>query len=227
MTSDERLQKLQLKAEKHLQSGEIEKAGELLLEILETGPAFPYGLYQLGLYYFNQGNDDEALKRLESALEMSPEMISARFLKGRILHERKLYREALAQFRECVKLDRKDDEAYFSMAKACFELGLPDEALAFLLEASSIDPENIAYREAIAAFYLQKNDAAKAWEYLSGDDLDMIERPEALVLLTKVANKLGNRVTQLNAMEKLVAVNPEVKEEVWEKITKLKKDLGL
>ncbi|MCP4726116.1 MAG: hypothetical protein GY863_13820, partial [bacterium] len=98
--------------------------------------------------------------------------------------------------------------------------------LAFLLEANSIDPDNIVYREAIAAFYLQKDKADEAWKFLSGSDIEKIDRPEALILLAEIANRQGNKKAHLNALEKLMAVSPKVSETVQDKVSELRKELG-
>ncbi|MFC1564104.1 tetratricopeptide repeat protein [candidate division KSB1 bacterium] len=224
MHLDEQLQKLQHEAEEHLRNGNLDKAGEVLLQILETGPPFPYGLYQLGLYHFNKGDNDQAVKKLNAALKMAPEMLSARFLLGRALLEQRLFKESLQQFRECVKLDNRDDEAYFFMAKASFELKQPDDALAFLIEANAIEPDNILYKEAIAAFYVQKEEHNKAEEYLSLNDMELIDRQETLLLLSDIAEKLGKREEQLTILEKLISINPKSKDLIGEKIRKLKEN---
>ncbi|MFC1556818.1 tetratricopeptide repeat protein [candidate division KSB1 bacterium] len=200
---------LQREAEAAMRNGDTARAGKLLEQILDSGPPFAYGFYQLGLHKYNLGDKNTALEKLKEALRIAPDMISARFLLGKIYLEENESKLALEQFRSITKIDPDDHEAYFLMAKGCLHLNMTEEARALLHEAYDAEPDEPKYSEALGALYYQQENFSEAYRFFTGKALRDTDRTETLNLLGECAGKIGDTSAQINAFERSLALKPD------------------
>jgi len=203
------LERLQRETEAAIQQGDLGRAEDLIFRIVEEGPPFAYGLYQLGLLYYNRGRADAAAGQLLKALEAAPEMISARFLLGKIYLEKNEPKKAMEQFRTIIGIDPADDEAYFLLARCCLMLDMTSEVLSLIDKAHSLNPGNAEYIEALGALYFRRGDYSEAFRYLSDGALEKSDRVETWNLLSECSEKIGNKRRQLLALERSVEIDPD------------------
>lgn len=80
--------------------------------------------------YRGFGRKGEALADLNKAIELSPDLLAARFNRGAIYHEKGDYAKTLEDFSHCVAVDPHAPAAYFNRASTYEALGQRQEAVA-------------------------------------------------------------------------------------------------
>lgn len=99
------------------------------------------------LKYYNSKDIDQALKCCDEAIEIQPEDASLHHLKGTILYNIGLYREAIRELDTAIELDPDNARYHYSRGTALYELGRYDESLKEKDKALLLDPENAIYEE--------------------------------------------------------------------------------
>lgn len=102
--------------------------GSAQKEIQKSREKDPQYQYNLGLFYLNNNNLDEAIKYLDRALSLNPRhylALSARALAYSIKGN---FQEALASFQKCLEINPKFTEAHNYLGTIYQEMGLIDKA---------------------------------------------------------------------------------------------------
>jgi len=72
------------------------------------------------------------MRDLDLAVEMSPDLLPARFNRGALLYAKGDFEKALADFDHCIAVDPHAPASYFNRASTYWELGRSAEAMADL-----------------------------------------------------------------------------------------------
>ena len=115
------------------------KAKELFEQAVYLDPDFTIAWTQLGYAhqldarYGLSSSSTESLKQAKKlalkSLEMNDSLATPHILLGDIYFMQKQYDESLTEFKKAIALDPNDQMAYFSLARALFFYGQPDEAI--------------------------------------------------------------------------------------------------
>lgn len=213
------------KAEETIRSGDLASAEKHILNVMESGPPFPYGYVELARMFLTREDIGKAEEYLNKALDESPDMVSARFLLGEIYLTQDNAKKALGQFRKITRLDPKDHEAWFNLANACITLGMMDEARLFVYEAHTLRPDNVEYSEALAALYYAKKEFAEAFRLLSGLNEHDSDRIETWNLFADCAEKIGNTAAAKKALKRSLELDSDQKS-IIKKLNSLETDTG-
>ena len=90
--------------------------------------------------YLGQGKIPSALIQYETAIQMEPKRLSARYKEGRILLKKGAPDEAEKEFREIIKYDAGNVKAYEGAGMACMIRGEFEKATGDLLSALELKP---------------------------------------------------------------------------------------
>ncbi len=96
------------------------EAEEILNNITEKNPSFLMGWYKLGVLYFKTNKLKKAIDVLEKAASISKKTYILNLLGLIYLHRLKL-EEAVAYFKESIKIDPKDPSTWINLADAYFK----------------------------------------------------------------------------------------------------------
>ncbi len=178
----------------HHQAGHLDEAAEIYRVLLDVQPNHPDALHLLGLIENRRGHADKAVKMIEQAIVLRPQVANFQLSLSDALHAQCQYAAAEQACRKAIQLAQNNPEAH--------------NHLGVMLKAQNrfTDAEQ-AYRVAIAL----KPDYAEAWNNL-GNALKQQGRPteaeqsflQALALTPQSAdvwNNLGNALQHLYRLQ--------------------------
>ncbi|MEW5821859.1 MAG: hypothetical protein AB1782_16820 [Cyanobacteriota bacterium] len=92
-------------------ASKIEKARQYFLESIEESPEFDWPYYKIGhIYLFDDNNIDLAIKYIEQAKQINPDLYSARLYlakayleKGRVLKKEEKYKDAIKYMKKSIR----------------------------------------------------------------------------------------------------------------------------
>jgi tetratricopeptide (TPR) repeat protein len=106
-----------------------------------------------GILYGQSGRAERALGDFGRALELSPGLIHALINRGNLFVRLKRFTEAMADYDQALFYSEgRNALVYFNRSLAQEQLGRKKAAQEDLLKAVQLEPENIRFREALAAF---------------------------------------------------------------------------
>lgn len=106
-----------------------------------------------GILYSQSGRGERALGDFSRALELSPGLIHALINRGNLFVRLKRFTEAMADYDQALFYSEgRNALVYFNRSLAQEQLGRKKAAREDLLKAVQLEPENIRFREALAAF---------------------------------------------------------------------------
>ncbi len=143
MATEESVSELLREATSSHQKGDIERAKELYLQILEKEPQNSTALDLAGLLCLQCGEVDAAEDFFDSALSVEPD--NARFNNhlGAVRMRQNRVRDAEALFRKAIASATDYAEARFNLALACRITGDLAQAEQHLKDSRAIDPDNV------------------------------------------------------------------------------------
>jgi len=92
-------------------------------DVVKKYPDTVVAHYNLGRFYQQQGQYDEAVAAYGNALRLNPLLFNVRNNRGTALGQKGEYRQALAEFKEVLRIDPYNIEAGFNLAYAYIILG--------------------------------------------------------------------------------------------------------
>lgn len=131
----------------------------------ETDPQY---MYNLGLFYLNNGNLDEALKHLDKALSLNPQNFLVLNALGLTYYMQGNFNRALESFQKCLEINPEFIEAHNNMGTIYLEMGFIDKAeeeyQKVLLDKTYSSKELPYYN--LAKLYYNQNKIEQALDYI-------------------------------------------------------------
>jgi hypothetical protein len=156
------LARLQRQALNAFQAGDLDTTERLCADILERRPDHFDALHLLGMLHFQRKQMVEALRLLTAALKANAASSNAMSNLGLALHATGRCEEAIASYRNALRLAPDHPEILYNLANSCLELGRLDEALAAYDEALAIEPGHAGALVNRGNTLLRLNEPAKA-----------------------------------------------------------------
>ena len=132
-----------------LASGNLPKAETELNLVLNSNPQEYRALNLLGIVRAQQRREADAEKLFKQAIELKPDFVSTHIDLGLLLVQTNRPNEAVVEFKEALRLDPARTDAlspllsiWHAQAKEAVQKGDPEKALAVLIEARKIAPED-------------------------------------------------------------------------------------
>lgn len=136
------------------------------LQALEYNADFPGGKFNLGNYYYNTGNLDQAERFFAAALKQDPLLHSVKVNLAYVYNQQGKYEQAEKLFKSYLKYVPEDGSVMFSYGLFLSERQRYEESLEYMLKASKLAPDNVRIFYNIAMMYDFFKDVRKAEEYL-------------------------------------------------------------
>jgi len=177
------------------QTGNRKMAEKQYLEILQERPSYAFALEGLARIEKSRKNYDRALKYLDEAAAIMPE-VSFHEEMADIYALQGLTEKADAKFAEVVEMLKEDEASghivYLDLAKFYLKFGRYDEALAYAQKEYDARPDNIDVCRTMGEIYLRKNDLVKANQMLTSATRTGCKNPELLALAREIKNAPGS-----------------------------------
>jgi tetratricopeptide (TPR) repeat protein len=128
---------------------EAEKKGDLATAekeyraVLKLSPDLAEVSSNLGLVYYLQRKDDEAIKVFQEALKRKPALVSANLFLGMTYTRTNQYDKSIEPLKEAISLNPGELRAYLNLGLSYIELGKEREALKVLQDAADRWPEDV------------------------------------------------------------------------------------
>lgn len=176
------------------QTGNLKLAEKQYLEILQERPSYAFALEGLARVEKSRKNYDRALKYLNEAAAIMPE-VSFHEEMADIYARQGLTEKADAKFTEVVEMLKQDEASghivYLDLAKFHLKFGRYDQALAYAQKEYEVRPENIDVCRTMGEIYFRKNDLVKANQMLTSATRTGCKNPELLILAQEIKNASG------------------------------------
>src|SRR5579884_2416066 len=138
--------------------GDFESAAGLYLRAVNLRPNNPELRTNLGLMYYQTGNDPDAIKAFREAIRSEPDLFVPNLFLGLEYVKLKQPAQALPYLRRAAHLRRADIQAQSALGQAYAELGETRNSIASYLRVVQFDPKN-----------------AEAWFHLGVSYLEQVE----------------------------------------------------
>ena len=127
-------------------ANEQRKAEHHYIESLRLKPEQPRALINLGILKLSTGHGAEAIVAFKSAKQLDPKTGEASYLLANAYGVARNFNDAIAEFQRLLMAFPGDAGAMLGLAKARLSAGLTQEALATLVKAKELNPddENVA-----------------------------------------------------------------------------------
>ncbi|NIM19992.1 MAG: tetratricopeptide repeat protein [Candidatus Latescibacteria bacterium] len=129
--------------------------------------------YNQGLELVARGSYVDAVRKFQSALEIDPEFVDARYNLGVTYQNMKAYDKALVQYKEVARLRRQNPTYLFATGYCLFHMNNHEKAVKWFEKALEVDPEHARAQYSLAVTYEkmgQDREAIRAWRrYLEID----------------------------------------------------------
>jgi tetratricopeptide (TPR) repeat protein len=97
---------------------EFRAAETVFLAMAIICPSDAYMRLMLGSIYFKQEREDDAIRSYTTSIELEPVNIAAFTNRGELYLQRGKFKEALADLRQAISLDKKGDDPHALRARA-------------------------------------------------------------------------------------------------------------
>ena len=160
--------------------------------------------------FFNQaGNNEAALKELESAVLKEPQNQSLVEGLGAMYFNAKDYENARKQFRHLIELTPADATAYVKLSMSCYHLGQIQEfecALGLAMELNPENPELLHFLGKVNIDAERFYDAGRCFAKLVELEPDNLQN---LLALGKCLSEGGEHETAISVFERALELEPE------------------
>jgi eukaryotic-like serine/threonine-protein kinase len=143
-----------------------EKSFRIILQLAEKYPKEKARFYNLGLYYFNRGAYEEAIRELNRALELDPNYGLAHNELGYVYSATGDFSKAVEHLQKYVSLSPGEANPLDSLAEAYFDMGRLDEAIANYKDALNIKSDLFGPYFCIGYIYAMKAEYAEAMRWM-------------------------------------------------------------
>lgn len=188
--------------------GKIERAAAEAAKAVEADPsnASAHGYRALSLSEL--GDDAEAVKEGERAIELAP-MDSEAHLNLAIAATRPDKERAIAEARRAIELGPENFSAYQLLMKCLLESGRYDEAVAFGPEWLAVSPFNVAAHSSLAVAMARTGNLSEAAQQLGYVMMLKSNAEEALTQLHRIVSSLAKTPDGLQRLRDIAANAPD------------------
>ncbi len=137
------------------QCGMYANAETLWLKTIRLNPKCWMAQYNLGLNYFQQGQQDQAIAHFQKALEIRPDYAEAHNNLGFSSLQQGQLDQAIAHFQKALEIRPDYAEAHNNLGIGFFQLGRTDEAITQFQKAIEIEPDYATARSNLGNGLLQ------------------------------------------------------------------------
>jgi protein O-GlcNAc transferase len=128
------------KAIEYLQTGRLEQAEEIFMDILKIDPHNISVLHFIGIVHYKLKKYASSLDYINRALQFGPDYVDAYNNMGIVLQELGRFDEAVACYKKALELRPDFGRAHYNLGTVLKEQYLIDEAVVHYQKALSIDP---------------------------------------------------------------------------------------
>jgi tetratricopeptide (TPR) repeat protein len=188
--------------------GKIERAAAEAAKAVEADPsnALAHGYRALSLSEL--GDDAEAVKEAERAVELAPMDSEAR-LNLAIAATRPDKERAIAEARRAIELGPENFSAYQLLMKCLLESGRYDEAVAFGPEWLAVSPFDVAAHSSLAVAMARTGELSEAAQQLGYVLMLKSNAEEALTQLHRIVSSLAKTPDGLQRLRDIAANAPD------------------
>nr|WP_320190965.1 tetratricopeptide repeat-containing glycosyltransferase family protein [uncultured Desulfobacter sp.] len=122
-------------------AGDLQKAEQLYLQVLDREPDHPDAIHFMGVLAYNAGNNDAAIAYLKKAIELMPSNAGCFNNMGNVFQKQEKYQESLKWYEMAVRINPGHKMAHNNIAVAYINLGNLDKALASVERSLALDPD--------------------------------------------------------------------------------------
>lgn len=176
------------------------KAMQACRDLLALNGRDPVGYRNMAGVYIALGQDADAAKTIQYALELDPKDAQAWYTRGVLSSRAGRHEEALHQFEESVKLNPSQGEGYQGLAATYDKLGDGGNALFYWTRAYDMAPENGEIARGFGVALMKAGQLPKAAYYLRQALEKIPEWPEARMELGEILRRMNedrDAVTEL------------------------------
>ncbi|GAB6161790.1 hypothetical protein JCM12298_09490 [Desulfothermus naphthae] len=124
--------------------GKIDKSILDLKQVEQIAPNNSIIKYNLGCLYIDKGDYDSAVKKLNAAVKIQPDLKDGFINLAYALFHLGKYNDAISNLKKAVLLDNKDADIYLNMGLSYEKLHQYDNAISSYSEAIKINPQYIS-----------------------------------------------------------------------------------
>ncbi len=121
-------------------SGHLEPAASIYLQILQTNPAHPDAYHLFGILEYQRGRSDMAIPLIRQAIALNSSVPAFYSNLGIVLRSLGQHTEALACYRRALELDPQFAGGHFNLGNILQESGQFEDAIACFETAVRLDP---------------------------------------------------------------------------------------
>ena len=151
--------------------GEVDKATELYLKLVERIPAWPGLREKLAELYLRKQDRQKAAEQLEAVIRNNPTHLQAYYLLGSIAFEDENPKQAAEYFTKAMLLNPNFEPVYYDLAGAQINLNKPYEALATLDKARARFQQGFVGEFYAAMAYTRLKDYTNALKHLTAAEV--------------------------------------------------------
>ena len=128
-------------AQEHHHARRFVKAKQIYFNILKERSDHPDALNLLGVALAQGGEPAKAVKYLQQAIEIRPDLAPFRVNLGVIFQDLEKFDQAEESYKQSIKIDKMSEDGYYNLAKLYRQLEKPDSALETYQHLLLINPE--------------------------------------------------------------------------------------
>lgn len=149
-------------AESTFEAGHYAEATQLFTTYTDSNPENPWGYYMLGLSAWRSGEQDDAIKAFDKALELDSDHRKSLFNSSRVLLEKGEPKEALERIEKGLTQEPMSNEGLRLLGRARYQLGQVDEAIEAYHRALGIDDRDVWSMNNLGLIYIEQERSSEA-----------------------------------------------------------------
>jgi len=196
----------------HHQAGRLAEADSLYRRVLGAHPGHFDSLHLLGVIHYQRGEREAAVRQIDAALAVNPDVAAAHNNRGNALKDLGRAAEALASYDRAVALKSNYAEAHYNRGNVLRELKRHAEAVESYDRALAVRPD---YLEALGNRGSALRELGRSDEALASFDRALAIRPDYAEAWFNRANALAalkRHDEALASCDKAIALRPDLAE---------------
>jgi tetratricopeptide (TPR) repeat protein len=200
--------------------GRNEEAIAHYVEAVRIKPDFAEAYNNLGQVLTRQGRIQEAIAHYTKALQINPNYTQVHKNLGRILAHQGKNQEAIVHYTEALRIDPSDAEAHNNLGLVLTRQGRFQEAIIHITEALRIEPDYAEIYINLGNIFLEQGKIEEAIPHYTKALRIKPNFAAAHFSLCLAYLKMGDRSSALKEYEILKTINPDLANNLYQKISK-------